>query len=94
MQLLEQATGTVLRMVQELRAKSHLGKVKEQNDILQKIEGDADDLILARLKDLYRLETQPVKLIILKDLYELLEKVVDRCRDAGNVISNIILKNY
>jgi uncharacterized protein len=93
-QLLEQATNTVLQMVQELRAKSHLQKVKEQNDVLQKIEGDADDLILARLKELYRLETQPVKLIILKDLYELLEKVVDRCRDAGNVISNIILKNY
>ena len=94
MQLLEQATNTVLQMVRELRAKSHLEKVKEQNDILQKIEGEADDLILARLKELYRLETQPVKLIILKDLYELLEKVVDRCRDAGNVISNIILKNY
>jgi len=94
MQLLQQATGTVLQMVQELRAKSHLQKVKERNDVLQKIEGDADDLILARLKELYRLETQPVKLIILKDLYELLEKVVDRCRDAGNVISNIILKNY
>jgi len=31
--------------------------------------------------------------IILKDLYELLEKVVDRCRDAGNVISQIVLKN-
>ena len=94
MQLLQQATGTVLQMVQELRAKSHLQKVKERNDVLQKIEGDADDLMLARLKELYRLETQPVKLIILKDLYELLEKVVDRCRDAGNVISNIILKNY
>ena len=94
MQLLEQATNTVLQMVRELRAKSHLEKLKEQNDLLQKIEGDADDLILARLKELYRLETQPVKLIILKDLYELLEKVVDRCRDAGNVISNIILKNY
>jgi len=93
-QLLEQATSTVLQMVKELRAKSHLQKVKERNDALQKIEGDADDLILARLKELYRLETQPVKLIILKDLYELLEKVVDRCRDAGNVISNIILKNY
>jgi len=94
MELLEQATKTVLEMVQELRAKSHLEKVKEQNDILQKVEGDADDLMLHRLKELYRLETQPVKLIILKDLYELLEKVVDRCRDAGNVISNIILKNY
>jgi uncharacterized protein Yka (UPF0111/DUF47 family) len=58
------------------------------------VEGDADDLILHRLKELYRVETQAVKLIILKDLFELLEKVVDRCRDAGNVISNIILKNY
>jgi uncharacterized protein Yka (UPF0111/DUF47 family) len=94
MELLEQATSTVLAMVQELRAKSHLEKLKEQNDILQKVEGDADEVILRRLKELYRIETQPVKLIILKDLYELLEKVVDRCRDAGNVISNIILKNY
>jgi uncharacterized protein len=34
-----------------------------------------------------------VTVIMLKDLYELLEKVVDRCRDAGNVISNIHLKN-
>jgi hypothetical protein len=92
--LLEQATETVLAMVQELRAKAHLEKLKEQNDILQKVEGDADDLILHRLKELYSTETQPVKIIILKDLYELLEKVVDRCRDAGNVISNIILKNY
>jgi uncharacterized protein len=93
-QLLENATKTVLAMVQELRAKSHLEKLKEQNDALQKVEGDADDLILHRLKELYSHETQPVKIIILKDLYELLEKVVDRCRDAGNVISNIILKNY
>jgi hypothetical protein len=93
-QLLEQATETVLAMVRELRAKSHLEKLKEQNDALQKVEGDADDLILNRLKELYSNETQPVKIIILKDLYELLEKVVDRCRDTGNVISNIILKNY
>jgi hypothetical protein len=30
---------------------------------------------------------------MLKDLYELLEKVVDRYRDAGNVITHIVLKN-
>jgi uncharacterized protein Yka (UPF0111/DUF47 family) len=29
----------------------------------------------------------------LKDLYELLEKIIDRCRDVGNVISQIVLKN-
>ena len=31
--------------------------------------------------------------IALKDLYDLLEKVIDRCRDAGNVIFHIVLKN-
>jgi uncharacterized protein Yka (UPF0111/DUF47 family) len=31
--------------------------------------------------------------LALKDLYELLEKVFDRCRDAGNVISHVVLKH-
>ena len=31
--------------------------------------------------------------IVLKDLYELLEKIIDRCRDSGNVIAHIALKN-
>jgi uncharacterized protein Yka (UPF0111/DUF47 family) len=34
-----------------------------------------------------------LKAVILKDLYDLNEKVVDRCRDAGNVISHVVLKN-
>jgi uncharacterized protein Yka (UPF0111/DUF47 family) len=34
-----------------------------------------------------------VKVIVLKNLYELLEKSIDRCRDAGNVIAHVTLKN-
>jgi uncharacterized protein Yka (UPF0111/DUF47 family) len=92
--LMEQATRIVLTMVRELRAKSHLGKIKVQNDELQKVEGEADELMLASLKSLCAGNPDPIKVIILKDLYELLEQVVDRCRDTGNIISNIILKNY
>jgi uncharacterized protein Yka (UPF0111/DUF47 family) len=29
----------------------------------------------------------------MRDLYDLLEKVIDRCRDAGNVVTQIVLKN-
>ncbi len=92
--LMEKAAQTVLLMVRELRTKSHLEKIKGQNDELHKIEGDADDLMLASLKDLCSGTPDPITVIIMKDLYELLEQVVDRCRDTGNVISNIILKNY
>ena len=44
-------------------------------------------------RDFFSGQHDAIKVIVLKDLYELLEKVVDRCRDAGNVISQIVLKN-
>jgi hypothetical protein len=57
------------------------------------VEGDADKLILEVLKDLYSGKHDPTRVMALKDLYELLEKVIDRCRDAGNVIVHIVLKS-
>jgi hypothetical protein len=57
------------------------------------IEGEADQMMLEYLKPLYDGGTEPLKALFLKDLFELLEKVIDRCRDAGNVINQIVLKN-
>jgi len=91
--MLDQVTATLYEMVHALRKKSDLEGIKEFNGTLQKIEGDADKLMLARLRDLYSGKHEPVKAVILKDLYELLEKVFDRCRDAGNVVFNIVLKH-
>jgi uncharacterized protein Yka (UPF0111/DUF47 family) len=90
--LLETATQTVVLMVKELR-KPNLGTVKELNDKLQYLEGAADNLMIDLLRGLYAGDHDAVRVIALKDLYELLEKVIDRCRDAGNVIFHIVLKN-
>jgi uncharacterized protein Yka (UPF0111/DUF47 family) len=91
--LLEKATNTVLEMVKSLRRGVNLEEIKELNDKLQQVEGEADSAIMDLYKDLFSGRHDPIKVIVLKDLYELLEKVVDRCRDAGNVISHIVLKN-
>jgi uncharacterized protein len=90
--MLEEATDTVVSMVKTLHSHKHIDRLAEQNKRLQKIEGDADKLMIDLLRDLFSGKYDPVKVVILKDLYELLEKVVDRCRDAGNVISHIVLK--
>jgi uncharacterized protein Yka (UPF0111/DUF47 family) len=66
--------------------------MKDLNAKLQQVEGDADKLVLDLLKDLYHGNYDAVKVIMLRDLYDLMEKVVDRCRDAGNVLSLIVLK--
>jgi uncharacterized protein Yka (UPF0111/DUF47 family) len=91
--MLDQMTSTLVNMVETLRKKSDLEGMKEFNGALQKLEGDADKLMLERLRDLYSGKHDAVKAVILKDLYELLEKVFDRCRDAGNVVFHIVLKH-
>ena len=91
--LLERATDIVLELVKSLRNGMDLDKVRELNDKLQVLEGEADKQMMALYKDLFGGLHEPTQVIVLKDLYELLEKIIDRCRDAGNVISHIVLKN-
>jgi uncharacterized protein Yka (UPF0111/DUF47 family) len=91
--LLEQATDTIVAMVKKLRHVSDLEEIKDLNSKLQSVEGQADKLMLDLLRDLFSGGHDTLKVIALKDLYELLERVVDRCRDAGNVVSHIVLKN-
>lgn len=91
--LIEDAIDIIVEMLKELRDDLHLEKITSQNARLQAIEGEADKVILELLKEIYSRKHDAIKVVILKDLYELLEKLVDRCRDAGNVVSQIILKN-
>ena len=90
--LLDQAAEGVLAMVKDLRKGTDAPTARERNDRLQSIEGSADKLELDLLRDLYHGDYEPKQIIFLRDLYELLEKVIDRCRDAGNIILQIVLK--
>lgn len=91
-ELLDQAAETVLAMVQQLRKGTDIHTAREMNDKLQAIEGDADKLELELLRDLYHADYEAKHMIFMRDLYELLEKVIDRCRDAGNIILQVVLK--
>lgn len=90
--LLETATNTVTEMVKQLRKKPTIEFIKGMNATLQKTEAAADDLLIAVFQDLYSGKHEGTTVLALKDLYELLEKVVDRCRDAGNVVTHLVLK--
>src|ERR1700681_351463 len=91
-ELLDQAAETVLAMVKQLRKGTDIRTAREMNDKLQAIEGDADKLELELLRDLYHADYEAKHMIFMRDLYELLEKVIDRCRDAGNIILELVLK--
>lgn len=90
---LEKATEIVVELVHQLRDVNQLDKIKALNERLQLAEGEADKLMLQLFKELYSGKHDALKVVMVKDLYELMEKVIDRCRDAGNVVVQISLKN-
>ncbi len=91
--MLEKAAEVLEHMVGELRNGMDLDRMKALNDQMQAIESEADRKILELYRDLYLNETDAPKFLVRKDLFEILEKAIDRCRDAGNVIYHIVLKN-
>jgi len=91
--MLEQACEVVEQMIRLLRKGMDLDQTKKLNDQLQTIEAEADRLILELYRDAYANESDPIRYLVKKDLFEILEKAIDRCRDAGNVIYHIVLKN-
>lgn len=92
-QCMAKAVQLVLQMVQALGQGRNLGSIKALQTQLLEVEAQADDVLLELTQRFYEPGFPPLKAVILKDLFALNEKVVDRCRDAGNVIARVILKN-
>ena len=90
--MLEQAATVVLEMVRQLRGLK-LEPMKELNDRLRSIENEADRLMLELYRDLYAGKFEGMQMLLIRDFFELLEKAIDRCREAGSVVYHIVLKN-
>ena len=91
--LLDQATDVVVEMVRTLR-KEDLRQINNLNQQLQLVEAEADRQMLELHRELFNRPRDILETIALKDLYEQLEKVIDRCQDAGSVIARVALKTF
>lgn len=90
---IEKAAETVVEMLRELRQGMNPERTETRQSQLQELEGEADKVLVELLRGLYSDGGETLQVIFLKDLFELQERVADQCRDAGNVITSIVLKN-
>jgi len=92
--LLEQAADVVAQMVAQLRSGGRLDTIRDLNSKLQYYEGEADKHVIEILGQFFSgSNTDAREIVFLKDMHELLERAIDRCRDAGNTVFQIVLKN-
>lgn len=90
--MLEQAAAVVVKMVHQLR-QLKLEPMKVLNDQLRALENEADRLMLELYRDIYSGQLDNLQMFLLKEFFEILEKAIDRCREAGVVAYQIVLKN-
>jgi predicted phosphate transport protein (TIGR00153 family) len=75
-----------------------LANIQHPDDIMKecveinRLENEADQLLRIGVAKLFREETDTKELIKLKEVYELLETVTDRCEDVANIIEGIVLE--
>ncbi len=69
------------------------GHVMKHCEEVNRLEDMADNVSRRAIADLFEHEKDPIQLIKLKELYEVLEYATDKAEDAANVIEAIVLKS-
>ncbi len=69
------------------------GKVMQHCDEVNRLEDDADKVSRKAIGALFENEKDPIQLIKMKELYEVLETATDKAEDAANVLEAIVLKS-
>jgi uncharacterized protein len=60
---------------------------------IDRYETDADQVLRSALAKLFRHEPDTREVIKLKEIYEHLETVTDKCEDVANIIEGIVIEN-
>lgn len=75
------------------QALSDSGPIMEQCIEINRLEDQADQITRAALADIFENEKDAIRLIKLKEIYELLEVTTDFCEDVADMLQNVVVKN-
>ncbi len=88
-----QAALVIQKIVRELPNVSKQGASIVKSCVeINRLENDADHALRSGVAKLFKEEQDIRQLIKLKEVYELLETVTDRCEDVANIIESIVVE--
>ena len=79
---------------------SHVTVLPEQNALsdscigeLRRFGVETDNIVRGAVRDLFANEKDPIQIMKLKEIYELLEQTTDFCEDVADALQNVVVKN-
>jgi predicted phosphate transport protein (TIGR00153 family) len=87
----------IIRQTEQLQ--KAVASLERHDNVLQicveinRLENDADHLARTALATLFDRERDPIALIKIKELIEVLEQATDKAEDAANVLETVVLKS-
>ena len=60
---------------------------------INRLENEADRAYQVAIQTLFDTETDPIKIIKWKELFDMLEQITDACEDVANVIEGVVVKH-
>lgn len=83
----------VKQAVSEVKDLKHSKHILELCKDIDRLEGDSDRVMRAAMAKLFREETDAMQVLKMKEIYQLLESVTDRCQDVANIIEGIVVES-
>lgn len=83
----------VRQAVSEIKDMKHSKHILELCKDIDRLEGDSDRVMRAAMAKLFREETNAMEVLKMKEIYQLLESVTDRCQDVANIIEGIVVES-
>ena len=94
------AAGLADIIVKQCEQLTHAVKKLEKHDNvldycveINRLENEADHVVRTAIANLFDEERDPIALIKIKELYEVLERATDKAEDAANVLESVVVKS-
>jgi len=89
----EQCCVRVQSLVKLLHSMDNAPEILRYCHEINDLESDADRMLREAMSKLFREEPDVRQVVKLKEIYEILESVSDRCKDVAGTVESIVLEN-
>lgn len=89
----ERCCNRILSVVKLLHSMENAPSILKLCHEISELESDADRMLREAMSKVFREEPDVRQVIKLKEMYELLESVTDRCKDVAGTVEAIVLEN-